>query len=111
MATSTVSYAEARAALARKARDGGLDPEGHRRAVDALNAGWEMYDRVPATDTRGAGVLAERYALRSFDAIHLASAMTMNELSSREELRFLAFDDALNAAAGQAVTVYESEGD
>ena len=37
VATSTVSYAEARAALARKEREGDLDEEGHRRAVEALD--------------------------------------------------------------------------
>jgi hypothetical protein len=45
-----------------------------------------------------AGDLAERYVLRGFDAIHLASAVTLHrELD--EPITFSAFDDRLNGSA------------
>jgi len=55
--------------------------------------------------SRSAGALAQRHALRGFDAIHLASAL---RLSYRfDDLRFLAFDNRLTAAAREVeLTVY-----
>jgi uncharacterized protein len=53
-----------------------------------------------------AGEMAERYALRGFDAIHLASAVRLGERIS--DVRFLAFDDRLVEAARRAsVPVFE----
>jgi len=50
--------------------------------------------------------LAERYALRGFDAIHLASAVRLQEQVS--DLGFLAFDARLvDAARGSSVPVFE----
>jgi predicted nucleic acid-binding protein len=108
--TSTVAYAEARAAFARKMREGVISEEQHRLIVETLDGEWETYESLSATDAvaRRAGDLAERYALRGIDSIHLASALLIDE-ELREDLRFLAFDDALNAAAHQAVPVYEPE--
>ena len=49
--------------------------------------------------------MAERYALRGLDAIHLASAARLGERAG--EVRFLAFDDRLLEAARVAsVPVY-----
>ena len=108
--TSTVAYAEARAAFARKMREGVISEEQHRFIVETLDGEWETYESLSATDAvaRRAGDLAERYALRGIDSIHLASALLIDE-ELREDLRFLAFDDALNAAVHQAVPVYEPE--
>ena len=107
VATSTVAYAEARAALARKERESDLDEEGHRRAVGALDDEWRRYDRLVVSDlvSYRAGVLAQRYALRGFDAIHLASAARL--LERFQDLRFLAFDDRLKEAARRMMPLYE----
>jgi predicted nucleic acid-binding protein len=107
VATSTVSYAEARAALARKEREGDLDEEGHRRAVEALDEEWRRYDRLAVSDlvAHRAGGMAERYALRGFDAIHLASAARLRERF--DDLRFMAFDRRLTDAARRILPVYE----
>lgn len=107
LATSTVAYAEARAAFARKERIGDLDDGGSRLVVADLDAEWRHFVRVPVTNSVAyrAGALAERYALRGFDAIHLASAVRLSE--QFDDLRFLAFDDRLVAAAREAsVPVY-----
>ncbi len=106
VATSTVAYAEARAAFARRQREGGLSEEEHRRIVAALDEGWERYDRLVVSDALGrrAGDIAEKHALRGFDAIHLASAARLKE--KYEGLHFLAFDDRLMDAARQEMLVY-----
>lgn len=108
VATSTVAYAEARAALARKEREGDLDEEGHQRAVGALDDEWRRYDRLAVSNLVAyqAGEMADRYALRGYDAVHLASAARLRERF--EDLRFLAFDDRLLEAARRAlVLTYE----
>jgi len=107
VATSTVAYAEARAALARRNREGALNNEEHRRIVTALDEGWESYDRLAVSNavTRRAGSIAERYSLRGFDAIHLASAARLRERFAN--LRLLTFDSQLVTAARRMVPVYE----
>ncbi|MGH3144993.1 MAG: type II toxin-antitoxin system VapC family toxin [Rubrobacter sp.] len=108
LATSTVAYAEARAAFARKRTIGDLDDEGHRQAVSDLDDEWRSFVRIPVSNllAHRAGEMAERYALRGFDAIHLASAARLQERVS--DLRFMAFDDRLvEAARGASVPVYE----
>lgn len=108
VATSTVAYVEARAALARKDREGELDREQHLRSVGALNAQWRGFVRLSVSNLVAyrAGEMAGRYALRGFDAIHLASAERLGERFSG--LRFLAFDSRLMQAAREAsVAVYE----
>jgi uncharacterized protein len=108
VATSTVAYAEARAALARKGREGELDHGQHLRAVEALDAEWRGFVRIPVSNLVAyrAAEMAERYALRGFDAIHLASAVRLGERF--DDLRFVAFDDRLvEAALGASVPVYE----
>jgi len=107
VATSAVAYAEARAAFARRKREGGLDEEEHRRVVAALDEGWEGYDRLTVSDVvaRRAGDIAEAHALRGFDAIHLASAVRLKERF--DDLYFLAFDLRLVDAARQDMPVYD----
>lgn len=108
VATSTVAYAEARAALARKEREGELDHEQCSRAVAALDSEWRGFIRIPVSNlvSYRAGEMAELYALRGFDAIHLASAAQLQERFA--DVRFLAFDARLVEAALEApVPVYE----
>jgi len=108
VATSTVAYAEARAALARKEREGELDHEQRLRAVAALHGEWRGFVRISVSNLVAyrAGEMAERHALRGFDAIHLASAARLGERF--DDLYFLAFDARLvEAARGASVPVYE----
>lgn len=99
-ATSRVAYPEARAALARRRREGGLSAAGLRRAVADLDRDLphvmivELDERI----ARRAGDVAERLGLRGFDAIHLASALELRDLT-RADVAFLAFDARLAAAA------------
>lgn len=108
VATSTVAYAEARAALARKEREGELDREQHQRSVGALDGEWRGFVRISVSNLVAyrAGEMAERHTLRGFDAIHLASAARLGERF--DDLHFLAFDARLvEAARGASVPVYE----
>ena len=99
VATLRVTYAEARAALARHRREGGLTPVGLRRAVRELDREWGTYNVVDVNDplVRRAGALAERHALRGYDAVQLAAALDLR--SAGVVVEFLSFDARLNRAA------------
>ena len=108
LATSTVAYAEARAAFTRKEMRGDLRVAGRRQAVSDLNGEWRGFVRISVSNLVAyrAGEMAERYALRGFDAIHLASAARLGERFS--DVHFLTFDARLvEAARGSSVPVYE----
>jgi predicted nucleic acid-binding protein len=102
VATSSIAYVEARAALARRRRAGDLTPGEHRRLVGELDSDWERYIRLEVTSEliRVAAALADRYPLRAYDAIHLASAVTARRRLG-DDLVFACWDDALSAAASR----------
>lgn len=52
VATSTVAYAEARAALARRLREGDFTGEEHREVISDLNEDWRTYDRLGGLEPR-----------------------------------------------------------
>jgi predicted nucleic acid-binding protein len=100
--TSLVAYPETRAAFARRRRDGSLTPAEFLRAKRDFESEWPLFIAVPATleICLEAGDLAERYQLRGFDSIHLASFGEMlRGLQGRDEVEFSSFDEHLNAAA------------
>ncbi|HEU4760279.1 MAG TPA: type II toxin-antitoxin system VapC family toxin [Dehalococcoidia bacterium] len=101
VASSLVAYAEARAALARAHRDRRLTTRAYRAVVRAFEDQWPSYTAVAVAESivRLAGTLAERHALRGFDAIHLASALALRD-NLQEPVAFSASDGALMAAAG-----------
>ena len=101
VATSMVAYPEARAAFARLRREGGLTPAGFAAAKRAFESDWPSYLalEVSAAVARDAGGLAERYRLRGFDAVHLASYAEVARNAGSGETRFSSFDDRLNRAA------------
>ncbi len=103
-ATARIAYAEARAAFARRAREGTLAPQDLRRVVTALDADWENYLCLEVTENiaRQAGELAERYALRGFDSLHLASALALQRRVAMP-FRFLCYDDRLQAVAEEVL--------
>jgi predicted nucleic acid-binding protein len=99
VATARVTYAEARAAFARKRREGGLDRQGLRRVVEHLDAEWAAFTVVDVSEPviRGAGALAERHALRGYDAIQLAAALALTRHGG--DVAFACFDRHLRRAA------------
>ena len=99
-ATSLVAYAEARAAFARRFREKAFTPEEHDCIKKFLDKDWSSYLILSVTGDmiKLAGELAEKHALRGFDSIHLASALTLRqELSS--PIVFSCFDDNLQKAS------------
>ena len=99
-ATSRVAYPEARAALARRQREGGMTRPALARVVGALDRdlGRFVVVELSAKVAKRAGDLAQRRTLRGFDAIHLASALEMEELTGAVP-GFCCFDARLREAA------------
>jgi len=102
VATSRLSYAEARAALASALRAGRLSPAGLSAAKGTLEARFRELDLVEVADplVRSAGDLAELHGLRGYDAVHLASALALGE----SELVLATWDrDLASAGAAEGV--------
>ena len=102
VATSLVSYVEARAALARRRRSGDLTVAECRRAVDDLNGDWERFIKVEVTEAlvHEAARLADVHRLRGYDALHLASALSLADALGAAPM-FASWDDDLDAAAAR----------
>jgi predicted nucleic acid-binding protein len=101
VATSVVAYAETRAALARLRREGALTASKLTSAKREFEEQWPTYLTLDASDSlcRAAGELAEKYSLRGFDSIHLASFAEIARRAGTDDARFSSFDDRLNQAA------------
>ena len=99
VATALITYAEARAALARHQREGGITQAELRRAVRELYREWRIYNVIDLSDSlvHSAGALAERHALRGYDGVQLAAALELRAVGAPVE--FCAFDERLNRAA------------
>jgi len=105
VATSAIAYPEARAALARRRRERVMRPAAFGAAKRALEDDWPKYLAVQLTEAlcREAGQLAERYALRGYDAVHLASFLEVARQAGIADSEFSSFDDRLNGAALRAL--------
>lgn len=103
--TSSVAYAETRAALARARREKKLSAAALGVAKQAFDVDWPHLVRVELTDSilRDAGELAEAFSLRGFDSIHLASFLLLHQNASDVKWRFSSYDDRLNRAARRAI--------
>lgn len=101
VATSVVTYAETRAALARLRRERALTAAQFRSAKREFEQQWPSFVRLDATDAlcRTAGELGEEYGVRGFDSVHLASFAEVARRAGPRETRFSSFDDRLNKAA------------
>ncbi len=98
--THLITYAEARAALARALRMKRVTPEGLESRKTALEHHWSdlevIMPDIPLV--KRAGDMAEIYALRGYDSIHLAAAELLTKQTSMR-LTFACFDNNLNTAA------------
>jgi uncharacterized protein len=97
---SSAAYPEARAALAAAARSRRLGTSGHRAAKRELDRRIAQMELVELAEplARAAGDVAEHFRLRGYDAVHLASALSM----TGDALTFITWDDGLGAAASEA---------
>jgi len=100
VSTSKIAYAEARAAFVKKQKERGFSPKDLKKIVEDFNRDWESYFVIEITDglIRLAGDIAEKYILRGFDSIHLASAIHLKNRTS-SDVHFSSFDTRLNQSA------------
>jgi hypothetical protein len=98
-ASSVLSYPEGRAALAAARRGGRLTAAGHTRAgteFESLHAELLIIG-VDHDLARHAGALAERFALRGYDAVHLACALAL-----AGDTTLVSWDEGLRTAAAKS---------
>jgi len=98
-ATSMIAYAEARAAFARRFREGSLTKRAYKTLLLSFEKDWINYLQVKVSQDliRRAGDLAEKHGLRGFGAIHLSSAISL--MKSNVPVVFLCHDDKLQKAS------------
>jgi predicted nucleic acid-binding protein len=98
--TSSVAYAEAMASFWRKKREGRLTSKCLKITMDLFRRDWESFIRVEVNKELNPYIdmLVEKYTLRGFDAIHLASATIVSE-TVPEDLLFICFDKMLVTSA------------
>lgn len=100
--TCMVAFAEVRAGLRRRWREGALSQEAHDDALRQLTSDWGHLNKL-AVDAQLAqlgGVLATEYALRGFDAIHMAAAVQTQTVAGSPSVAV--FDKKLAAAMRKA---------
>lgn len=100
IATSLLSYAETRSELSRKGRSGEIGTADLKKCRQEFERDWARLHRLPIDETlvRKAGDLCDEHALRALDALHLASAASL-QATLGSMVRFACFDNALNRAA------------
>lgn len=79
MAAVGIRQLEARAAVVRRRHDSAMSGASFGRVVHHLDSDWERYLVVDISDAviREGARLAEAHRLRAYDAVHLASATTV----------------------------------
>ena len=95
--TVRVTGPEMIAALFRKARTGEISPDEASRSAENFRADWRgQYQIVEVTALVAdkAMELAEKYGLRGYDAVHLASAVALQQMREAMELPSLIFVSA-----------------
>lgn len=104
VACHDIGYVEARAAFARKRREGLVTHEDFSRCQSKLDSDWEQFHVVGVTVhlLRRAADLADEYGLRAYDSIHLAAAESVKRVAGTGvDFRFAVFDGGLHRAAVQ----------
>lgn len=99
VATSRVAYVEAVASFVRRLAPRTLTAA-YRQARHSLDQDWPSYLVIEVTDdvTKLAAQIAQKYRLRGFDCLHLASAVFLKKRLNRP-IVFSSADAKLNAAA------------
>lgn len=100
VSTCRITWAEARAALARRERESPAAVTTWATARERLAEDWSAIHVVDVTQAlvEKAGELAEGFALRGYDAVQLAAADVLHAALA-EPIIFLSFDRRLNRAA------------
>ena len=95
-----IAWAEAHAALSRRAREVPQDASSIEQAKAALKADWPHFVvlEIDQTLVERAGEYADTFALRGYDSIQLAAAYEAGRISQLP-IFFACFDTRLNKAA------------
>jgi predicted nucleic acid-binding protein len=100
LVTSKLTYAEIWSAFMRKFREGGLKKKSLDAAAERFEMDWDhffvidFHDELPAIIKK----LVKRHPLKAVDAVHLSSAMWLEE-EIQANLTFIASDYGLLKAA------------
>jgi uncharacterized protein len=103
-ASSVLVYAEGRAALASARRSNRLSQAIYAEAVENFDQAYEEVVTIGVDEhlTRIAGTLASEFALRGYDAVHLATALSLAE----HDVALVSWDrDLCDAAIEAGLTV------
>ena len=100
IATAKIAYVEVFAGLTRKLREGHLSTSQYALACRQFENDWHAYIRVDLQDDilLMARHLIERHPLRGFDAVHLASALSLKNALGKD-ITFATADARLLRAA------------
>lgn len=100
VAVCRIAWAEAYAALSRRAREVTEDAETIGHAKAALATDWPHYVilEIDQSLVERAGEYADTFALRGYDSIQLAAAFETGRIS-QSPIVFACFDSRLNKAA------------
>lgn len=100
IAVTRIAWAEACAAMARRARENPQDESALLAAKKALAKDWIHYVVVEVSQpvVERAGEYAETFALRAYDSIQLATASEIL-IDAPGQVAFACFDHRLNKAA------------
>lgn len=100
VASHSVAYVEAHAAFARLLREGALSESAHGEVRQEFRQDWPQYLRLDLTEALAerAVDLAEAFALRAYDSLHLAAADYLQRHTDTG-VTFACFDRRLNQAA------------
>ncbi len=101
VATSVIAYPEARSAFSLQHRNSVLTDAEHDRIKASLASSWPRFLSIEVCEEiwRQAGDLADTFALRTYDSLHLASYLFLAARTSGRPVRFSCFDPQLNRAA------------
>ena len=100
IASNLIAYAETRAALSRRHRMKDITGADFQKAKGDFERDWSVFSvlLVDLEIVRYAAGLVERFGLRAYESVHLASADRLHR-ETRSAVSFACFDDALNNAA------------
>ena len=107
IATSIIAFAELRSIFSRILRENVLADRDYRQLTNDFNVDWESYLKLETTEPliKLAGDLTEIHPLRGFDAIHLASCITLSRRVSNT-VTFACWDHTLwNAAKNEKFNI------
>jgi predicted nucleic acid-binding protein len=100
VSTSRIAYAEALSAFVRCKDEKVLSKNNYDKCIACFKFDWEMYFVIEASEKviKIAGDLIEKYSIRGFDSIHLASAMVLKK-EINQNIDFMCWDNRLLEAA------------